>query len=53
MDLQFGGGYVRRMLLFYFQSEVVPLLRERHPGAVRREIFSAAASTSSRSCSWL
>ncbi len=43
MDLQFGGGYVRWMLLFYFQSEVVPLLRERHPAAVRREIFSAAA----------
>jgi hypothetical protein len=43
MDLQFGGGYVRRMFLFFFQSEVVPLLRERHPDPVRREIFRAAA----------
>jgi hypothetical protein len=31
MDFQFGGGYVRRMLLFFFQSEVVPLLRQRYP----------------------
>jgi transcriptional regulator with XRE-family HTH domain len=43
IDFQFGGGYVRRMLLFYFQSEIVPLLHERHPEPVRREIFSAAA----------
>jgi DNA-binding transcriptional regulator YiaG len=43
IDFQFGGGYVRRMLLFYFQSEIVPLLREPHPEPVRREIFSAAA----------
>jgi hypothetical protein len=43
MDFQFGGGYVRRMLLFYFQSEIVPLLRERHPANARREMFSAAA----------
>jgi tetratricopeptide (TPR) repeat protein len=43
IDFQFGGGYVRRMLLFYFQSEIAPLLREPHPEPVRREIFGAAA----------
>jgi tetratricopeptide (TPR) repeat protein len=43
IDFQFGGGYVRRMLLFFFQSEIVPLLREPHPEPVRREIFGAAA----------
>jgi hypothetical protein len=43
IDFQFGGGYVRRMLLFYFQSEIMPLLRVPHPGAARREIFGAAA----------
>src|SRR5450756_236124 len=43
IDFQFGSGYVRRMLLFYFQSEIVPLLREPHPEPVRREIFGAAA----------
>jgi len=34
IDFQFGGGYVRRMLLFSFQSEVLPLLRESHPEPV-------------------
>ena len=43
LDFQYGGGYVRRMLLFYFQSEIAPLLREPHPGPVRREIFASAA----------
>ena len=43
IDFQFGGGYVRRMLLFYFQSEIVPLLREPQQELVRREIYSAAA----------
>lgn len=43
IDFQFGGGYVRRMLLFYFQSEILPLLREPQPEGVRREVFSAAA----------
>jgi tetratricopeptide (TPR) repeat protein len=43
IDFQFGGGHVRRMLLSYFQSEVLPLLRESHPEPARREIFSAAA----------
>lgn len=43
IDFQFGGGHVRRMLLSYFQSEIVPLLREPQRGGVRREVFSAAA----------
>jgi tetratricopeptide (TPR) repeat protein len=43
IDFQFGGGYVRRMLLFYFQSEIVPLLRAPQSARVRREVFSAAA----------
>jgi hypothetical protein len=43
IDFQFGGGYVRRLLLFYFRSEIVPLLREPNPADVRSEIFGAAA----------
>jgi hypothetical protein len=43
LDFKYGGGHVRRVLLFYFRSEIVPLLRERHPDQIRREIFSAAA----------
>jgi tetratricopeptide (TPR) repeat protein len=43
IDFQFGGGYVRRMLLFYFQSEIAPLLRAPQQEPVRREIFGAAA----------
>jgi len=43
IDFQFGGGYSRRMLLFYFQSDVLPLLREQHQEPARHEIFSAAA----------
>ena len=43
LDFQYGGGHVRRVLLFYFRSEIVPLLRERHPDPIRREIFGAAA----------
>lgn len=43
LDFQYGGGHVRRMLLFYFKSEIVPLLREPHPDLIRREIFGAAA----------
>jgi hypothetical protein len=43
IDFQFGGGHSRRLLLSYFQSDVVPLLREQHPEPWRREIFSAAA----------
>jgi hypothetical protein len=43
LDFHYGGGHVRRMLLFYFQSEIVPLLRGQHPESVRRELFGAAA----------
>jgi tetratricopeptide (TPR) repeat protein len=43
LDFQYGGGHVRRMLLFYFRNEIVPLLRKPYPGSTRREIFSAAA----------
>jgi hypothetical protein len=43
LDFQYGGGHVRRMLLFYFRTEIVPLLRKSHPGSTRREILSAAA----------
>ena len=43
LDFQYGGGHVRRVLLFYFRSEIVPLLREPQPDPVRREIFGAAA----------
>ena len=43
LDFQFGGGHTRRLLLFYFRNEIVPLLREGHPDLIRREIFSAAA----------
>lgn len=43
MDFQWGGGYVRRMLLQFFRDQVVPELRKTHPDRARREIFSAAA----------
>lgn len=43
LDFQFGGGHTRRMLLFYWRTEIVKALRQNYPGAVRREIFSAAA----------
>lgn len=43
LDFQFGGGHTRRMLLFYFRNEIVPLLRRPHPDPIKREIFSAAA----------
>jgi hypothetical protein len=43
LDFHYGGGHVRRVLLFYFRSEIVPLLRARHPERVRGELFSAAA----------
>ena len=43
LDFKYGGGHVRRVLLFYFRSEIVPLLREPHPDPIRREIFGAAA----------
>jgi hypothetical protein len=43
LDFHYGGGHVRQVLLSYFRSEIVPLLRGRHPEPVRRELFSAAA----------
>jgi hypothetical protein len=43
LDFQFGGGHVRKLLLFFWKSEIVPALRESYPEPIRREIFSAAA----------
>jgi hypothetical protein len=43
LDFTYGGGYVRRLLLFFFKTEVVPLLRQNTVENARREIFSAAA----------
>ncbi|MCA1604111.1 MAG: hypothetical protein LC775_01175 [Acidobacteria bacterium] len=43
LDFTYGGGYVRRLLLFFFKSEVVPLLRQSGIEKERREIYSAAA----------
>lgn len=43
MDFQKGGGHTRRALLQFFRNQVLPELHAVHPGAVRREIFSAAA----------
>jgi hypothetical protein len=39
MGLDFHyGGHVRQVLLRYFRSEIVPLLRAQHPEPVRREL---------------
>jgi tetratricopeptide (TPR) repeat protein len=43
LDFQIGGGVVRKMLLVYLQSEVMPLLRSSRRGLARGEIFQAAA----------
>ena len=43
LDFHYGGGHVRRVLLFYFRSEIVPMLRAQHSEPVRRELFGAAA----------
>lgn len=43
LDFQFGGGHVRKMLLFYWKTEIIPALQERYPEEFRREVFSAAA----------
>lgn len=43
LDFKFGGGHTRRMLLFYWKTEIVPALRQHHSEVVRRELFSAAA----------
>ena len=42
-DFAHGGGHVRRGLLEFFRTQVVPELHAAHPTPVRREIFSAAA----------
>jgi hypothetical protein len=44
LDFQFGGGHTRKMLLFYWKTEIAPALREQHPDLIRREVFSAAAN---------
>jgi hypothetical protein len=43
LDFQFGGGHTRKMLLFYWKTEIVPALRQSYPDLVRREVFAAAA----------
>ena len=43
LDFKVGGGSTRRLLLFYFGSEVGPALRRQRPDAERRDVFSAAA----------
>lgn len=43
LDFQFGGGHVRKMLLFYWKTEILNELRRPYPESVKREIFAAAA----------
>ena len=43
LDFVYGGGQVRKLLLFYFKSEVIPTVRKPAPEAVRRDLYSAAA----------
>ncbi len=43
MDFQFGGGHTRKMLLTYWNTEIVPALRRRYPEVVARDVMSAAA----------
>jgi hypothetical protein len=43
LDFQYGGGHTRKMLLFYWKSEILPALRQRYVGSARREVFAAAA----------
>jgi hypothetical protein len=43
LDFQFGGGHVRKMLLFYWKTDIVPALRQSYPSVVRRQVFAAAA----------
>ncbi|MCA1836435.1 MAG: hypothetical protein LC721_08955 [Actinobacteria bacterium] len=43
LDFQFGGGHTRKMLLAYWNTEIVPALRRRYPGAVARDVMSAGA----------
>jgi hypothetical protein len=43
LDFQFGGGHMRRMLLVYWNTEIVPALRQRYTGVILRDVMSAAA----------
>jgi hypothetical protein len=43
LDFQFGGGHTRKMLLMYWNTEIVPALRRRYPGVIFRDVMSAAA----------
>jgi tetratricopeptide (TPR) repeat protein len=43
LDFQYGGGHVRKMLLFYWKTEIINELRQRYPESVKREVFAAAA----------
>jgi hypothetical protein len=43
LDFQFGGGHTRKMLLIYWNTEIVPALRRRYPEMIHREVMSAAA----------
>jgi len=43
LDFQFGGGHTRKMLLIYWNAEIVPALRRRYPAVILREVMSAAA----------
>ncbi|WP_329789147.1 hypothetical protein V1227_33035 [Lentzea sp. DG1S-22] len=43
LDFRYGGGHVRKMLLFYFKTEITPLLQGTHTEPERRDLFSAAA----------
>jgi tetratricopeptide (TPR) repeat protein len=43
LDFQFGGGHTRKMLLIYWNAEIVPALRRHYPGVIFRDVMSAAA----------
>lgn len=43
LDFQFGGGHTRKMLLAYWNAEIVPALQRRYPEVVARDVMSAAA----------
>ena len=43
LDLKVGGGNTRKLLLFYFHSEVVPALHGRYSEIERKEVLGAAA----------
>jgi hypothetical protein len=43
LDFRFGGGHTRKMLLFYWKTEIIAALRQSYQDRVRREVFAAAA----------